>query len=127
VRNGRREREQCYDCAGPFLGSFQRWYCREHKHSFSVTTTEPGLQSEIAKQRASHSLLIFPRVILTQAFVQMVRIYIYFNDFVYFILGCGNICAQLELKKNSARDKATVGQEPVIAESRGNNVIFDRI
>lgn len=73
IKNGWRERAQCYDCDGPFQASFQRWYCTEHKKSFSATTQQPELQDVISKQEATYPLLIFPRIVVTQPFVQMVR------------------------------------------------------
>lgn len=64
IKNGWKKRVQCYDRNG-ILASFQRWYCKKHKKSFSATTKQPELQAVIAEQKATCFLLIFPRVVVT--------------------------------------------------------------
>jgi hypothetical protein len=72
IKNGWRDRVQCYHTAGPFRASFQRWFCQRHNKSFSATTLTPELQTSITAQEANASLLIFPRIVVSQEFVLMV-------------------------------------------------------
>jgi hypothetical protein len=101
---------QCYDSTGPFHATFQRWICKDHNKTFSATTYHAGVQKEISQQPAEIPLLIFPRVLVTQAFVLMVGIYMLFLlSILTMLAGFGHLFGGLESKQNSETDTHTMG------------------
>jgi hypothetical protein len=64
------KRLRCFDVAFPFVGVLQRFKCTVHQKTFRLT--EPKVADMAAKQHCNSSYVIFPRTIVTKAFLLQV-------------------------------------------------------